>query len=313
MVELLVAMTLLTLIVLALMAVFDSTQRAFRASVTQTGILEGSRAAINLMVSDLSGMAPSYGVSNYVYTAANNSYNYGAVNFCVTNFNPNVPPYPYYAPLVQPLPGSEAKRTNVLEAFFLLGRQNTQWIGVGYAVNAGSASPLYPLYRFYCQTNVSFNPVVLYWNFLNTLTYAQNTGVWTNMSHIMDGVIHLTARAYDLNGYLMTNTVNYSLPGAFVATNNLSYRDNVWFQPYLINGEDGLVCYSNAVPAAVELEMGVLEDRVLQRAESLGNGSPTFQFANNTAQWAYLQNQAGHVYLFRQRVTIPNVDSSAYQ
>ena len=30
------------------------------------------------------------------------------------------------------------------------------------------------------------------------------------------------------------------------------------------------------------------------------------------AQWKYLQSQAGHVQVFRQRVTIPNVDPTAY-
>ena len=66
MVELLVAMTLLSLIVLVLMTVFNSTQRAFRSSVTQTDILEGSRAAMDLMTADLRNLTPSDGVSNNV-------------------------------------------------------------------------------------------------------------------------------------------------------------------------------------------------------------------------------------------------------
>jgi hypothetical protein len=50
---------------------------------------------------------------------------------------------------------------------------------------------------------------------------------------------------------------------------------------------------------------------VLQRAESLGiPGQPPPLIS---AQWSYLQNQSGHGHLFRQRVTIPNVDPSAYQ
>jgi hypothetical protein len=65
------------------------------------------------------------------------------------------------------------------------------------------------------------------------------------------------------------------------------------------------------VPASVELQLGVLEDQVLKRAESLGlAGTPPMKVP---AQWTYLQNQAGHVQTFRQRVTIPNVDFTAYQ
>jgi hypothetical protein len=63
--------------------------------------------------------------------------------------------------------------------------------------------------------------------------------------------------------------------------------------------------FSNALPASVEIEMGVLEDRALQRAESLGGSF--------TAQSNYLAQQAGKVHVFRQRVSIPNVDPAAYQ
>jgi hypothetical protein len=63
--------------------------------------------------------------------------------------------------------------------------------------------------------------------------------------------------------------------------------------------------FSNTLPAAVEIELGALEDRTLQRAESFA-GSPA-------AQINYLQQQAGKVHIFRQRISIPNVDPSAYQ
>ena len=59
-----VVMTLLSLIVLVLMAVFNSTQSAFRASVTQAGVLESGRAAMDLMAADLRAMSPSLGASN---------------------------------------------------------------------------------------------------------------------------------------------------------------------------------------------------------------------------------------------------------
>ena len=50
---------------------------------------------------------------------------------------------------------------------------------------------------------------------------------------------------------------------------------------------------------------GVLEDRALQRVESLGG---SFKFQTN-----YLAQQAGKVHLFRQRIPIRNVDPAAYQ
>jgi hypothetical protein len=63
--------------------------------------------------------------------------------------------------------------------------------------------------------------------------------------------------------------------------------------------------FSNTLPASVEIEMGVLEDRSLRRAESLSG--------SHSALTNYLAGCAGQVHVFRQRVSIPNVDPSAYQ
>src|SRR5208282_3833403 len=102
-VEILVVVVLLSFIILALMTVFNATQTAFRASITQTDVMEGGRSAMGLIKSDLESMTPSFGVSN------------GTVNFCaVTNY------YQYQSgpgPLVQTLTGvsnPNTQRTNVL-------------------------------------------------------------------------------------------------------------------------------------------------------------------------------------------------------
>jgi len=285
-VELLVTMALLSLIVLALMAVFSSTQQAFRASVTQVDVLEGSRAAMDLITTDLRGLTPSDGTTNYV---SNNFYYPGAVNFFATNNSV------YYSPLIQSLPpGNGPQRTNLLQWFFVLGRENTKWTGAGYIVNSGATNTLYPLYRFYAETNINQNPVVLYFNFFNTVYNAQ----WTNLSHVLDGVVHLTVQAYDPSGYPMITTYQSRGVNQWVTNKNVWFSAPQW-------GAVGYCMFSNTVPAAVELQLGVLEDRVLQRAESL-----SFQSA---AQINYLTGQSGHVHIFRQRVTIPNVDPSAYQ
>ena len=75
-VEVLLVMTLLSLIILALMNVFSTTQAAFRASVTQTDILEGSRAAMQMITDDLRGLTPSGNTSNVVGTTINDSVNF---------------------------------------------------------------------------------------------------------------------------------------------------------------------------------------------------------------------------------------------
>src|SRR5260221_10877601 len=76
-------------------------------------------------------------------------------------------------------------------------------------------------------------------------------------------------------------------------------------------GEVGFCMFSNTLPASVEIEMGVLEDRTLQRAESLPNDIPAP--SPNDRRTLFLQGQAGQVHIFRERVSIQNVDPSAYQ
>jgi hypothetical protein len=64
-------------------------------------------------------------------------------------------------------------------------------------------------------------------------------------------------------------------------------------------------CYfmSNAVPAYVDVELGLLESQILGRYRSI---------QDPTAQRQYLTNHAAQVHLFRQRIPVRNLDSTAY-
>ena len=277
--------TLLSLIVLALMSVFNSTQAAFRSGVTQTGVLETSRAAMVLMTSDLKTMTPSG--------------NYGAYND-VPNFYVISNLY-YMQPLMQSLPGSSQTRTNVLQDFFVLSRANVKghdyWVGVGYAVSATSVlgQPICPLYRFITNSTAETDPEALFGQYSNSIVFNSFTNAGPGWSHLLDGVVDLRVRAYDLNGTWLTNGFG---PG------QASTAQNAVFYPTTL-GESGFCLFSNTLPATVELQMGVLEDHTLSHAESLGPGS--------LLQSNYLAQQAGRVHVFRQRIAISNLDPSAYQ
>ncbi|HXI69854.1 MAG TPA: prepilin-type N-terminal cleavage/methylation domain-containing protein [Verrucomicrobiae bacterium] len=273
-VEVMVVMTLLTLIVIALMGVFSATQSAFRASVTQTDVLESGRAAMELITRDLRTMSPSGGVNG------------GAVNFYVTNSLNS-------APLIQSLTASGASRTNVQQNLFILSQGNLNgvptWYGTGYTVLL-TPTNTYTLYRYANHYPVSqsgkdydmFHQEFQF--FVNFPDFKTNT-----YSRLLEGVVGFRVSAFDLNGgpidYIVTNSIyTNALPG----------------QP----GQIGYVFYSNAVPATVEIEMSTLEDRALQRAESRPFGPVRTQ---------YLSDQSGRVHVFRQRVAIPNVVPAAYQ
>jgi len=288
-VEVLIVTTLLALIVLALMDVFSSTQRAFRASVTQVDVLEGSRAAMELISSDLRKMTASGGNTGYT----NRDVNFSSV---ANGFTYSPWTSPSYTPLAQNLPGSTGNRLNLLQYFFILGRENTKWTGTGYVVDTTSASPLYPLYRYHAEISVTQPPRMLFTNFLAQI---QN-GSFTNMSHLVDGVVHLVVRAYDLNGVWLTNGY----------TPTMTPPLDVYYYPPPYYGEINLDFAGAAIPASVELQMGVMEDRVLARAESLPATVPALQAGDRRTP--YLANQSGTVHVFRQHVNIPNVDRSVY-
>ena len=310
-IEIMVVMALLSLIVIALMAVFSSTQTAFRASVTQTDVLEGGRATIDLIAQDLKAMTYSGGTSNGPaplsgYNAPYNSLFYFTnrdfVNFFAT-VNPVFlnTPNAYGLPLFQPLVGSAdgAVRTNMVQSFFVLSRNNVgghdRWIGTGYAVNATNVDS--PLYRFSMEVNAESGPDALFNSYM--------AGVYTNgfagpgWSHLIDGVVDLRVRAFDANGYWITNSTYYDGNPNVYATNVNTYNNISRYSPRvpMFLGEANVYMFSNTVPAAVEVQMGVLEDRIRQRAESI---------LNINARSNYLAQQAGAVHLFRQRVTIPD-------
>jgi prepilin-type N-terminal cleavage/methylation domain-containing protein len=316
MVEMLVTLALLSLIVLALMTVFNSTQSAFRASLTQTDFLESGRLAMGLIADDLEKMTPSYGYYStnnlQFYAFYEQRFTNGTVNFYINSnpFNTTT------QPLTQYLPGTSARRTNVLENFFMLSHQNVNgnptWVGTGYMVDP-SSYPTNSLYRFVMTTNVmKGNPLNLFSSFSSALGGAgvsklfnpfTNTVNWT---HIMDGVVDLRVRAYDPDGFRITNGVDHYSEQFINNRNTYVFVPNDTFNPLLPYSLKLYGCYmfSNTVPATVEVSLGVMEDTVLRRAESLPPGA---------AQLNYMSNHVGQVHLFRQRVVIRNVDPAAYQ
>ena len=303
-VEVLLVVSLLSLIVLVLMTVFNSTQAAFRAGVTQTDVLEGGRAAMDMLVADLKTMTASGYGTNYANSALNSGLAPGYGDFPSNSVNFYVNTNIYY-PLVQSLPGSPGneQRTNVLENVFLLSRQNISghdtWVGVGYTVVATNLTPAYPLYRFVTNAPVATDPYALLNAFLtgiNRMSFTNGIG-W---SHLIDGVVDLRVHAFDANGYQMTSSFSYQYNNAGLSTN---YYPGVWFGTPQF-GEAGFAFFSNTIPASVEVQLGTLEDHILQRAESLS--------LQPVAQSNYLSQEAGRTHVFRQRVLLPNVNPGVY-
>ncbi len=268
-VEILIVVALLSVIVLGLMAMFGQTQRAFRAGMAQTDVLESGRATTDLLARELAQMAPS-GFSNTV------------------NFYTWLPSDP---PLYQELPGSSEPRKNVMDELFFLTCTNQIWTGIGYRISSSDAG-VGTLYRYAMAVQ---NPLTaaalvprLFADFLSSPLTDD-----TKFSRVADGVVHLRVRAFDPEGEWITRDLRADRANSDIRTNAVAPCE---IERYKF--------FSNAVPAAVEIELGFLESRTVARV----NGLPTAAARRN-----YLSNHVGQVHMFRQRIPISTVDVKAYQ
>ena len=266
-VEVLIAVTLMSIIVLGLMAMFGQTQRAFRMGITQVDVMESGRAALEMMAREIE--------------QANAADLSGSINFYV---GPDVGvPNPYV--LLQQLPGSNEERTNILQNILFTTREGQEWTGIGYAVL--HTNYIGTLYRF--ETNASHIES-------DKVAALSQQAFFARSSRVIDGVVHLRVRAYDSLGQLLSPDYTFkTLPLHQVDLKWGGRADDIWCS-----------FKSNALPAYVEIELGILEAKTAERARAIGEGSLG-------AQYNFLTKQVGHVQVFRQRVPIRNVDPSVYQ
>jgi hypothetical protein len=270
-VEIIVAISLLTFIIVGLMATFEQVQRSFKSSVNQSDVLEPGRAVVDMMTRDLEQMTPAQLPPTFMSVLCPNF---------TAQFSPLFSQTP---PMSLPSPS----RTNVVQDIFFMSRINQDWAGTGYTVSnaVGGAGTLYRYYRQIpkltqmTSTNPTNNPAMLFSTFLSALPNPA-----ASMGRIAEGVVHLQVRAFDTRGNLISSFLNIIISAS----------------PNPV-GQPDYSFYSNAVPAYLELEVGMLEPQILDRAK--GMADPKAYLANNAA---------AHVQIFRQRIPIRNVDPSVY-
>lgn len=286
-IEIMTVVALLSFIILGLVAMFNQTRKAFTSSMTQVDVLGSGRMAADMLGREMEQMYPVYGnlVTNF---------------FLIT---------PQIAPLVQPLTDSNDVKINNLQAVFFVTRNNMQWSCIGYRLGlADYNNGIGTLYR-YNSTNIpTENLAPLATAQWRTFLNVDPATVPTNYySRIIDGVVDFQVRLFATNGAALTST---NSPNIFIYTTN-------YYATYYGASQTGPVGYidypqayfsSNALPAYVELELGVLEDRTLAKYQALTNGGVN----PGSAAYNYLTSHAGQVHVFRQRIPIRNVNSSAF-
>jgi hypothetical protein len=193
-IEVMVSMTLLSVIVIGLLVVFNHTTRALRAVNNMTDVAEGARATVSFVTRDFGAMAAS-GVSN--------TYNLYAYSW-------------YWPPTTLSLPGG-GFQSNVLDDVFFLTHENDRWSAIGYFIQRNQRSDgVGTLYRFDAETNGPFPHPNWFYEFR-----AAREGD-ANVHRITDGVVQFQITPFDARGRA------YPIP---TGTNDLSVKvDEVFFE-----------------------------------------------------------------------------------
>lgn len=163
-VELLVAVALMTVIIIGLYSMFNETQKALRTNVSQVDVLEAGRSAIELIVQDIQQaeapgplqqempskifFPPSSIPTNNLPVAITNTHPHFFSGIQINRVNPEVA-----LPLIQNLADHGVmntgetivnQRVNILQEVFFLTRSNLNWVAKGYFVSPSRTNAVLP-------------------------------------------------------------------------------------------------------------------------------------------------------------------------
>lgn len=309
-IELMLAVAIMGVIVYALFSVFNQTQKALRRSETNTDLSQKARAVVEIIGSELEQSRPtrSFYISNGIPVKEVNML--GGLER-------------EYIPTEMDSPeASILRRTNHIHNIYFYNNRTNAWQGIGYRV-VYFTNGVGALQRF--ETNIfGYKPIsnVLWKSFLNLPL--------TNIAyrHIADGVVHLTFIPYDHKGRRMGwdtpnhvpetvggsprydtniyNVIRRRFGGALAAsdTDDL-YANTVLLEEAMpsdfdepnVNYTSAFQFSSNALPAYIEMEFGMLEPETLAQYYTMIEDE-------NPGAANFLQRQIAKVHLFRQRIPI---------
>ena len=316
-IEVLLAVSIMTVIVFGLFSMFNQTQKALRATAKQVDILGSGRIAIEVLVEDIQAAeAPGLPLLSELTTTTTQ----------LPHMQGTLERAYQYEPVVQRLV-DKSFRTNLLQNVFFLTRSNLNWVAKGYffsptanfvapsdtrslgfgtlfrfsSVNVDStASNIQD--RYQPQRRLNHRLLGNFWDNYNTVLNAnplETTNLVFNLSvsPLIEGVIHFKMQPIDSNGRPMlyyTNftalneTVNFSYPNTILEREQTGKGD-------ILEGQTRFRFFEDAIPAYIELELGVLDPEVLARVKSMPNLDVARQ---------YLQDKPGAVHLFRRMIPI---------
>lgn len=238
--ELLVAVALLTVIVVSIYHVFNYIQQALRANINQVDALESSRAALETLRTD-----------------------FGMLTSCPQPEGTNL--HIYHSSEVAPTTialSSGAKYTNWFYSVYFLRAIRDRYEAVSYRVSPIKAG-VGVLMRY--STNVTRIADFVY------LSRLLETLPSHSFVPLLDGVVHFRLAAYDTEEVPLL----YSIPEVRQASENIG---GLTIQPFVyansvFPSETELSTRDNVLPGSIEIELGVLERSALEYYIHLPTGS----------------------------------------
>ncbi|HJN89516.1 MAG TPA: prepilin-type N-terminal cleavage/methylation domain-containing protein [Verrucomicrobiota bacterium] len=308
--ELLVAVSVMTLVIYVLYALFNQTQMALRKNAAQVDVNEGGRAAMEMIVRELSQME----VSGYpAITDLQTQLTYSGSKSFLSRTTPDATPLllAYQSEALTPEGDDEdlaqGFRTNILQNFTFTSRGDSGFLVTSYRV-IGATNGIGMLARY--RTNgtlrvtspgqVQFNKTDIFNRFYFDPIASAPSGVF---EPITDGVIHLRITPYDHlgralgHGSLFYDPLGLNLERRGAAGQALfPVATDRPVDGTLMQDRDAQsqVQFYGALPGYFDVELAVLEPQVLKQVRAL---PPAIQ-AN------FLGRQIGKVTLFRQRIPI---------
>jgi len=296
--ELMMAVGIMSVIVFALYGMFDHTQRALRANVTQVDVLEGGRAAMELVTRELSQVAAS-GTSNCVNLlvglAPSGDRTPSLYDAWFVRNNP-------YQPLRQGLLAANTMRTNHRYGVYYLRRENRDYCPSEFWLY-DATNGVGTLGYFRSATNLPAEYLGSNFPFAAVAPVIRPNS--TNFAKVADGVVHFRVAPFDAAGRPIDwwyHTQYTNLLFERFGKGVLPYfdaREEHWPGGPTRTTENRVTFVGPGLPAYLEVELGVLEPKTLEQMRSIAVGANAQARAER-----FLSNHVGQVHLFRQRIAI---------
>ncbi len=294
-IELLIAVSIMSLILFGLYSIFSETQKAMLGNVNQVDVLERGRAVIETLVGDIR-QAQTPRIANPEHLPHFEI----RIPSSDNQANPNAPLAP--RPFEQVLADGTVRKNFIQDLVFLKQNRNRHWELWSYRVlSQGPASSFWGTLR---KTKINSGSSRMNLDELFDLRN-EDFKIHAEEEHmgdyvdLIDGVVHFRVQALDSSGqpmrYWIRDSREETLNEGYMPLALLNLDPRGQEDPIRL-WETWTRFYREGLPSWVDLELGILDPLAMGRIESLGNNPRLIE--------DYLENNPEQVHIFRRLVPV---------